>query len=46
MPQLRLGRDGHPVNDDLTFAVWSHCHFTTEFMKEACLSEILKGQEK
>lgn len=29
MLQLRLGRDGHPINDDLAFAVWSHRHFTT-----------------
>lgn len=28
MLQLRLGRDGHPVDDDLAFAVWSHRHFT------------------
>lgn len=25
--QLRLGRDGHAVNDNLAFAVWSDGHF-------------------
>lgn len=30
MLQLRRGRDGHPVNDNLAFAVWRDCHFTIQ----------------